>query len=141
MILSERDRVLVQQMLAAMAAPVRLLFFTQTLNCDTCAQARQILDELVALNDNLSFEERNFILDKEGVQAHGIERVPAIVVLAGDRDTGIRFYGVPAGYEFSSLIDVVVAASTGNSGLSDASRTLLGTVTSPVRIQVFVTPT
>src|SRR5512142_2430980 len=106
MILSERDRTRVQQMLGAMAGPVRLLFFTQTLNCDTCVQTRQILDEIVPLSDNLSLEERNFILDKEGVEAYGVERVPAIVVLAGERDTGIRFYGAPTGYEFSSLLDV-----------------------------------
>jgi alkyl hydroperoxide reductase subunit AhpF len=141
MILSERDRIRVQQMLGAMAGPVRLLFFTQTLNCDTCVQTRQILDELVPLGDKLSFEERNFILDKEGVEAYGVERVPAIVVLAGDRDTGIRFYGAPTGYEFSSLLDVAIAASTGQSSLSETSRAQLAAVTSPVRIQVFVTPT
>jgi alkyl hydroperoxide reductase subunit AhpF len=61
--------------------------------------------------------------------------------MAGERDTGIRFYGAPAGYEFSALIDAVVAASLGRSGLSDASRSQLASVTSPVRIKVFVTPT
>lgn len=141
MVLSENDRKQVRQMLAGMSAPVRLLFFTQSLNCDTCGQAGQILIELAALSDKVSVDERNFILDKEEVATFGVERVPAIAVLSGDRDTGIRFYGAPAGYEFSALIDAVVAASTGQSRLSEASRTQLATVASPVRIQVFVTPT
>ncbi len=141
MILSENERKRVQQMLGAMAGPVRLLFFSQTLNCDTCVQARQILDELAPLNDKLSVDERNLILDRDAAAAFGVDRAPAIVVLAGERDTGIRFYGAPAGYEFSALIDAVVIASTGQSGLADASRTRLAQITSPVGIQVFVTPT
>jgi alkyl hydroperoxide reductase subunit AhpF len=141
MILSDSDRKRVTQMLGAMTGPVRLLFFTQTLNCDTCTQARQILDELTSLNDKLSVDERNQILDREAAAGFHVDRVPAVVVLAGERHTGVRFYGAPAGYEFSALIDAIVAASTGQSGLSDASRKQLAALTSPVRIQVFVTPT
>jgi alkyl hydroperoxide reductase subunit AhpF len=141
MLLSEHARKRVQQMLGGMTGPVRLLFFTQSLSCDSCSQTRQILDELTPLSDKLTIEERNFVLDKQGVAEFGIERVPALAVLAGDRDTGVRFYGAPAGYEFSALIDAIVAASTGQSGLSEASRTRLAEVAAPVRIQVFVTPT
>lgn len=141
MILSESDRTRVKQMLGAMVSPVRLVFFTQSLSCDTCLPARQILDELVGQTDKLSIDERNFILDKDAAAGFGIDRVPAIAVMAGERDTGIRFLGVPAGYEFSALIDALVAASTGQSGLSATSRAKLREIPSPVRIQVFVTPT
>jgi alkyl hydroperoxide reductase subunit AhpF len=141
MMLSEHDRKRVQQMLGGMVNPVRLVFFTQSLSCESCRPARQILEALAPLSDKLSIDERNFILDKQAVGQFGVERVPAIAVVAGEDDTGIRFYGAPAGYEFSALIDAIVAASIGQSGLSDASRTQLAAVTSPVRIQVFVTPT
>lgn len=128
-------------MLGGMGNPVRLLFFTQSLNCDSCLPARQILDALVPLGDKLSLDERNLVLDKDAASQFAVDRVPAIAVVAGDRDTGIRFYGAPAGYEFSALIDAIVAASAGQSGLSDASRAKLAGVTTPVRIKVFVTPT
>ncbi len=129
-------------MLGAMAGPVRLVFFTQSLSCDSCRPTRQILDELTPLTDKLSIDERNFILDKDGAATFGVDRVPAIALVAGDsRDTGIRFYGAPAGYEFSALIDAVVAASNGRPQLADETRAQLAAVTSPVRIQVFVTPT
>lgn len=141
MVLSAHDRKRVQQMLGGMAQPVRLVFFTQSLNCDSCLPARQILDALVPLSEKLALDERNFVLDKDAATQFGVDRVPAITVVAGERDTGIRFYGAPAGYEFSALIDAVVAASVGQSGLSDASRTQLASVTSPVRIKVFVSPT
>jgi alkyl hydroperoxide reductase subunit AhpF len=141
MMLSEPDRRRVQQMLGGMVDPIRLVFFTQSLNCESCRPTRQILDEIAPLSDKLSIDERNFILDKEGAALFEVDRVPAIAVVARDRDTGIRFYGAPAGYEFSALIDAIVAASTGQSGLSEASRTEMASVAAPVRIKVFVTPT
>jgi alkyl hydroperoxide reductase subunit AhpF len=70
-----------------------------------------------------------------------VDRVPAIAVVARERDTGIRFYGAPAGYEFSALLDAIVSASKGQAGLSDASRQELASIAAPVRIKVFVTPT
>ncbi len=141
MVLSEPDRKAVQQMLGGMVDPVRLVFFTQSLNCDSCFPARQILDALVPLADKLTLDERNFVLDKGATSQFTVDRVPAIAIVAAERDTGIRFYGAPAGYEFGALIDAVAASSIGQSGLSDASRTQIASVTSPVRIKVFVTPT
>ncbi len=141
MILSETERKRVQQMLAGLVEPVRLVFFTQSLNCDTCLPARQIVDELVALNDKLSVEEHNLILDKEAAATYVVDRAPAIALAVGGRSTGVRFFGVPAGYEFSALIDAIVSTSTGQSGLSDTSRARLKEVTAPIGIQVFVTPT
>jgi alkyl hydroperoxide reductase subunit AhpF len=66
--------------------------------------------------------------------------VPAIAVL-GARDYGIRFLGIPSGYEFMSLLDAILVASKGESGLSEASRAMLAGLESPVTLQVFVTPT
>lgn len=123
-----------------MVEPVRLVFFTQTLGCETCAPTRQILDELVSLSDKLTVEEVNYILDKEKVSAYRVDRVPAIAVV-GTSDPGVRFYGMPAGYEFMSLVEAVLMVSTGQSGLSDASRALIAAVSEATTIQVFVTPT
>ena len=92
-----------------MTRPVRLLFFTQTLDCETCLQTRQILDELPPLSDRITIEEVNFVLEPEKAKQYGIDRVPAIAVVGQDeagaeRDSKIRFLGTPAGYEFISLI-------------------------------------
>ncbi len=141
MMLQEQDRKRVQQMLGPMVDPVRLVFFSQSLNCDSCTPTHQILDEIAALNGKLSVDERNFILDKDAAASFEVDRVPAIAIVAAGQDTGIRFFGAPAGYEFSALIDAIVAASTGESGLSESSRKQLASVNAPVRVKVFVTPT
>jgi alkyl hydroperoxide reductase subunit AhpF len=139
-LLSDRDREAVRQALGGLTTPLTLRFYTQTVNCESCLPTRQILDEVVALSDKLTLEEHDFLLDTEAVQADQVERVPAIVLAAGDR-RAIRFYGAPAGYEFSSLIDALIVAGGGGSGLSEKSRETLATVTEPLHIQVFVTPT
>ena len=139
-LLSDNDRKALVEELSALTDPVKLVFFTQTLGCDTCQQTREILDEVVALSDKLSLEEVNFILDAEKVAAYKVDKVPAIA-LVGSRDTGIRFYGTPSGYEFMSLIDAMLLTSADDSGLTAESRALVAKVDRPMHVQVFVTPT
>ena len=142
-LLSEQDRQTVRGHLAVIEEPVRLLFFTQTFGApDTVAIAKQVLDEIVCLNDHLTLEEVNFVLEQDRARQYGVEQIPTIVLLKGDQDTRIRFLGAPAGYEFMSLIEAVILAGTNDSGLTPDSRALVAEhVTEPLNIQVFVTPT
>jgi len=142
-LLSEQDRQTVCGHLAVIEEPVRLLFFTQTFGApDTVAIAKQVLDEIVCLNDHLTLEEVNFVLEQDRARQYGVEQIPTIVLLKGDQDTRIRFLGAPAGYEFMSLIEAVILAGTNDSGLTPDSRALVAAhVTEPLNIQVFVTPT
>ena len=142
-LLSEQDRQTVRGHLAVIEEPVRLLFFTQTFGApDTVLIAKQVLDEIVGLNDQLTLEEVNFVLEQDRARQYGVEQIPTIVLLKGDQDTRIRFLGAPAGYEFMSLIEAVILAGTSDSGLTPDSRALVAQhVTTPLDIQVFVTPT
>jgi glutaredoxin-like protein len=142
-LLSEQDRQVVRDHLAGIAHKVTLLFFTQTIGePEGGLVARQVLDELRGLNDNVSVEEVNFVLDKERAAAYGITDIPAIAVLRDGEDLRIRFLGAPAGYEFMSLVEAVAMAGGDDSGLSDASKQLIAErVSAPIDIQVFVTPT
>jgi glutaredoxin-like protein len=142
-LLSEQDRQTVRGHLAVIEESVRLLFFTQTFGApDTVLIAKQVLDEIVCLNDHLALEEVNFVLEQERAQQYGVEQIPTIVLLKNDQDTRIRFLGAPAGYEFMSLIEAVILAGTSDSGLTPDSRALVAEhVTAPLDIKVFVTPT
>ena len=142
-LLSEQDRLAVREHLAVIQQPVTLLLFTQTIGApETAVVARQVVDELPSLNDLIRVEEVNFILERERAATYGIEHIPSIVLLASDEDTRMRFLGAPAGYEFMSLIEAVILAGTTDSRLMPESRALIAaTVTGPLDIQVFVTPT
>ena len=126
--------------LAALPAPVRLVFFTQTFGCDTCLPARQAVDQIASLSGQITVEEHNVVLDTDEVTTHRIERVPAVAVV-GDRDLGLRFYGVPGGYEMASIVDAVLLAATGDVGLSPESLAAIAVVDRPIDLKVFVTPT
>jgi len=139
-VLSERDRTEIRKRLGELAEPVRLVYFTQELECATCREGHRLLEELASLSDKLSLEVHNFLLDRDQVAAYGVDKVPA-TVLVGDRDRGIRYYGVPSGYEFAALLDDIQMVSRRDSGLSDSSREKLRALSAPLHVQVFVTPT
>jgi alkyl hydroperoxide reductase subunit AhpF len=129
-----------------MTSPVRLLFFTQTLDCETCLQTRQILDELPLVSDKIAVDEVNVVLDKDKAAQYGVDRAPAVAVLAQDpsgatRDSRIRFLGAPSGYEFISLVQAVLLVGGHGSHLTDENRRRLAAVDTPMTLQVFTTPT
>ena len=140
MFLSDKDQKAVRQRLEQMKDPVKLINFTQELECQFCAETRRLLEELAGLSDQLSLEVYNFQLDKEKVAQYRVDKIPATVI-EGDKDYGIRIYGIPFGYEFAALLDVIVAASRGEPGLKPDSVELLKGLTKPVHLQVLVTPT
>ena len=92
------------------------------------------------LSDNISLEVYNFITDKQQVSRYSIDKIPATVI-EGESDYGIRFFGVPSGFEFGTLIESIVMASKGDSGLKPETREALAQLAEPVHLQVFVTPT
>src|SRR5262245_9983041 len=140
------DQERLRERFAAMSRPVRLLFFTQTLGCETCLQTRQILDELPLLSDQVSIEEINLVLDREKAAQYEIDRVPAVAIVGQDesgaeRDSKIRFLGAPAGYEFASLVQAVLLVGGVAGNLSAEGLTRVAAVSSPVTMHVFTTPT
>lgn len=130
----------IRQRLSAMAAPVKIIHFTQEVNLEYGLETRQVLEELAALSDKLSLEVYDFILDEERVAEYGVDKAPATVIRDG-KDYGIRYYGMPAGYEFSTLLDAILDISKGESGLGEESREKLSRLSQPVHLEVFVTPT
>jgi alkyl hydroperoxide reductase subunit AhpF len=140
-ILQPRDEDAVRKEFQRIAGPVKLVVFSQELvAADLCRQNEQLMREVAALSDRISIEMLNPAVDRERAAAYGIDQVPATVV-EGARDYGVRFLGIPAGYEFSNLIDSIVAVSSGEAALQDATKASLATLTGDIQIKVFSTPT
>jgi alkyl hydroperoxide reductase subunit AhpF len=140
-ILQPRDEDAVRKEFQRIAGPVKLVVFSQELvAADLCRQNEQLMREVAALSDRISIETLNPAVDRERATAYGIDQVPATVV-EGARDYGVRFLGIPAGYEFSNLIDSIVAVSSGEAALRDDTKASLAALTGDVQIKVFSTPT
>ena len=145
-LLSPADQDTLRESFEEMTGNVRLLFFTQTLGCETCVQTKRILDELPPLSGRISIEDVNLVLEKDKAAQYGVDRVPAIAVLSQDEvgethDSRIRFLGTPAGYEFISLVQAILLVGGGGSDLTEKNRQRVAAVDKPVAIQVFTTPT
>jgi glutaredoxin-like protein len=125
--------------------PVKLVMFTQSIECQFCAETRQIVEEIAGLSDKITAEIYDFVTDKATAEFYGVDKIPAIAVVAEeegeDKDYGIRFYGIPSGYEFTSIIEDVIDVSTGESGLQPKTKEAVAGITEPVHLQVFITPT
>ncbi|MDJ0270257.1 MAG: thioredoxin family protein [Aigarchaeota archaeon] len=119
---------------------VRLVVFTQEFECEYCNMTRELVEELAALTDKIKVEIYDFEKDSEKARRWGVDKVPALLIF-GKRENGIRYFGIPSGYEFASLLEDIVDVSRGGSRLSQATKEKLKSVTKPVHIQVFVTPT
>jgi alkyl hydroperoxide reductase subunit AhpF len=140
--LSERDQAAVRTEFEKLQGAVKLVVFSQELIAgDLCRQNEQLMREVAELaNGRATVEVLNPAIDRERAEAYGVDQVPATVV-EGVRDYGIRFYGIPSGYEFSNLIDAMIVASTGIPELSEATRDSLAALAADVQIKVFSTPT
>jgi len=134
-----------QEFDAQLESPVKLIMFTQTVECQYCAETRQIVEEVAALSDKVTAEIYNFVTDKAVADLYRIDKIPAIAIVRAEngeeKDYGIRFYGIPSGYEFTSIVEDIFDVSKGESGLQPRSKEAVAAITQPVHFQVFVTPT
>ena len=144
-LLQEKDQKYLKDEFAKMLTrPVKMVVFTQQFECDYCRETRQIAEEIVALSPTITLEVHDFVEKKELAAQYGVTQIPATVILLGGdkpKDYGIHYYGVPAGYEFMSLIQDILMVGSGETGLSDAAKQWAASLTKPVHLQVFVTPT
>ncbi len=144
-LLNEDIKEQVRQVFTQLDEPVHVLFFGQKEGCYYCDDTRQLLEEVVALSDLLSLQTYDLEEDAAIAGQYGVDRAPGIVITAKDgdqiRDYGIRYSGIPAGHEFSSLIHDILLVSGRDSGLEQSTREGLSQLTQPVHLQVFVTPT
>ena len=139
-VIDEKTRIELQRILENLVFPVKLVFFTQQNACPTCVQQLELLKELASMSDKLEFKVYDFILHGDETRNYGIDKIPALAVI-GEKDYGIRFYGLTAGYEFTSLLEAIIMVSTERSGLSPQVEALAGSIREQVHMQVMVTLT
>jgi glutaredoxin-like protein len=142
--LADKDRDLLAQEFDKLTEPVKLVYFTQEQDCPYCEITGQVINELGGLSGKVSAVVFDLVVNKDVADQYRVDKTPAIVVeRAGETatDYGIRFYGNPSGFEFPSVIEAIKDVSRGTTSLSAESKAALATITRPVHIQVFITPT
>lgn len=143
-LLKEEDRQHLRQEFEKLENPVKFIVFTQEFECQYCSETRQIAEEVAGLSDAIQLEIYDLINDEDVAKRYDVDKIPALVIMRdGDdpKDYGIRYFGIPSGYEFSSLIEDTMMISRGESGLLAETKKWVAELTEPLHLQVFVTPT
>ncbi len=146
--ISSQDQHTLLKLFEGLESDVTITSFTQRdsllvvagQECDYCKETRALLEEVTALSEKLHLETKDVVRDKPEADSLGVTRIPAFV-LQGRAKGSVRYFGIPAGYEFSTLIEDIIDVSRGKTNLSDTTREALATVKQNLHIQVFVTPT
>lgn len=136
--LGEGDREAVRTFLAPLAHDVDVLVetgpaaepvsvITASGDLDFNAAAVELVREVAALSDRVHVDVR---------EHRDVGRFPAITV-AGE----LRFFGLPWGYELSSLVGAIAAAGSAEPALSDPAAAALAGLERDVDLEVWVTPT
>ena len=144
-LLSETIRKQIKGVFEGLQNDVQVVLFTSEQNCDYCAETRQLLEEVVALSDQLGLTV--YDLEKNQLEAgqYKVDKAPGFSIMAkvGENlvDYGIRFYGIPSGHEFTSLVNDLMLVGSRQSGLDTETVEFLKGLKEPINLQVFVTPT
>jgi glutaredoxin-like protein len=138
-LLSEDDRKYLESEFDKISQSVKLILFTREDGCASCSDTLQLLEETAGLSDKIEVITYDLARDAATASDYKVDRAPTVVVQGG-RDTGIRFYGIPSGYEYSTLIEDIIDIGTGTVPLAPETKEALAHIAEPVHIQVFVTP-
>jgi alkyl hydroperoxide reductase subunit AhpF len=149
-LIQERDRAAIAQMFEEnLVRPVKLVLFTipksllyvpGRADCETCDDVQHLMEEIVEISDKLTLEVHNLQQEPDEAQRYRVAHVPALIV-EGSAEGSVRFIGAPGGYEFPTLLQDIQDVSKGQTTLSDATRKAIETISDPIHLQVFVTPT
>ena len=143
-ILDKKTLEQVEEAFARMENPVQVLYFGSQDQCETCTETQQLLEEVAAVHDKVQLSVYDLQQDRDVAEQFKVTNAPGIVIAANDdsdvRNLGVQFSGTPSGYEFSTLINDILAVSRRDSGLSNTTREFLRQLDQPLHLQVFVTP-
>ncbi|BDU50574.1 protein disulfide oxidoreductase [Haliovirga abyssi] len=116
-----------------------IAFTSENQNKENNDTFKDILTEVSDLDERIKLEFYSEE-DKELVEKYGITMYPAFAMV-GEKDYGVRFYGIPSGYEFAALIENLIDISKDKSALATDLLEEVKSIDKEITIKVFVTPT
>jgi hypothetical protein len=130
-----------------LSGPVQLTLYTRPgtgrlilpsgFGCATCDDAKQLVEDIgEAAPDLINVK----VVDVTGDDVE-VREVPTLMLGFPGEEPRISWQGLPAGFEFATVVDAVERVSTGGHELSQDSLDALARLTEPVDVMVFATPT
>jgi glutaredoxin-like protein len=108
--------------------------------CMFCKETKALLKEVCSLSEKLELVLYDFSADTDKAEEFNITKIPALL-LTSQKTKNLRFFGIPSGYEYMSLIEAIIDTSKGSTNLKPETKEALKTLNKDIHIQTFVTPT
>ena len=139
-VLKAKERSLVREELGSLDGKANLVLFTEEKDCESCGEAQRFVEEMAALSPGLSCEILSLSADNGRAAELGIDKAPGIAVF-GAADSGIRYYGLPLGYEFEEFVKAVRQVMESKPRLAPETVLALSRLSRPVTLTVFIVDT
>jgi glutaredoxin-like protein len=140
MVLSDYQKDIIKKQFEKLTGDVELIVFTQENECQFCKETRELVIELGELSQKINIRTLDLVKDADDALKYNVKKIPAIAIV-GSKDHGIRYYGVPSGYELPVIVDDIIDVSRGATSLQENIKKKLSEIAKPIHIQVFVSPT
>ncbi len=140
--LSDRERQTLREMFRELKYPVFIELFVDA-DDEWSRAAEELTTEVVrVMPDLLHAVVRTRREHSLLATLYGVERAPTFILCDHKRDdSGIRFVGLPSGYEFAALIEALLDVSASRVRISDKSLNYIRNLEQEITLEVFVTPT
>jgi len=140
--LSSEDKTKIKELVdGALNKPVDVLIFSQKFACETCKAVIELMEELASLNDNIKVKILYLEEETNLAKEVGVDKVPAILIKSSNDVYNLKYFGIPAGYEFMVILEALVMASSGVTPLRSGNKEIIRKIRKKLNIKVFVTPT
>lgn len=148
MFINEQDKQEIKKQVGNLLKPTELVLFSQKIGCEYCTDTEQLLKELTETLDNLKLVIYNPLIDVDLANKYGVNKELPAITLRTDKDYNFKFLGIPAGYEFTWLLNSIVMVSNNQLPISQKTVDTLKEVDNMLKnnqavleLWVFVTPT
>lgn len=135
-VLTQAERAAVRGRLGPLSRGPELRLFTQLIEWDACRLARELCEELLALEPRVALTVHDFQSERVTARRMGVTGIPALIPVSAGV-ARVRFLGVPLGHEFQVLLEDLVDAAQGTSRLSPPTLAQLAAIRRPLHIRVF----
>lgn len=117
-------------------------FFASKDNCQYCDETLDLLRQLAELSNKIDLQVFDKDENADKAAQLGVDKYPAIVFVdESETDTGVHFYGIPSGYEFTTLIEDIIDVANNHTDLAPETINALKQIDQDVTLSVFITPT
>jgi glutaredoxin-like protein len=148
MFISEQDRQEIKKQVGSLVKPTEVMLFSQKIGCEYCPDTEQLLKELTEILDNLKLVIYNPLVDVDLANKYGISKEVPAIILRSNKDYNFKFLGIPAGYEFTWLLNSILMVANDQLPISEKTINTVKEIDNMLKsngavleLWVFVTPT